>query len=84
MRSGEPRWACVGPDGLVQAQMGLCGLGSTVARLTGGGGDNDVTGSWDGGSAASLLLQGGRSFTGLLGPARLDGAWCAPAAMSGQ
>jgi hypothetical protein len=85
MRSGGgSRWDCVGPEGLVRAQMGLCGLGSIVSRITGGGGDDDVTGSWDGGSAASLLQQGGRSFTGLLGSARPDGAWCAPAAMSGQ
>jgi hypothetical protein len=41
-------------------------------------------GSRDGGSAASLLQHGGRSFMGPSGPGWACRAWCALAAMSGQ
>jgi hypothetical protein len=58
-----PGLGALARDGLGWALMGLSGPSSTMAGLPGGGGDN-LEGSRDDGSMASLLQHNGRSFTG--------------------
>jgi hypothetical protein len=60
-RCHNPRWARAGPDELEACR-------DLQWHWYPGGGGDDLAGSQDGGSAASLLQHGDRSFTGPYGP----------------
>jgi hypothetical protein len=72
-----PRWARVGPDGFERAGI-CCGMGMLEVEAA----------TWRGPGTAALRLAYCSTAAGAsrayLGPTGPDGAWCAPAAMSGQ